>query len=87
MLMRNMLPEYAIRGDCSFFACGCCRTKYGWEHQAWCEVFYLTDPNCTDCFYHHPKTGSCVHPAMKNNRKENFPREENQRPVRTGQNG
>ena len=85
MLMRKLRPEYAIRGGCSFFACRCCRTKYGWEHQAWCEVFYLTEPDCADCYYYRQGMGSCVHPALKNVREEDVPREENQRPLREGQ--
>ena len=85
MPIRNIISEYAIHGDCSFFACRYCRTKYGWEHQAWCEMNFLTAPTCFDCQYYRRRAGSCKHPALKN-RKEDMPREENKRPLRAGQN-
>ena len=84
--MRIILPEYVIHGDCSLFACRCCRTKYGWTHQAWCENCLLTVPACMDCHYYHCLSGLCTHPALKRIRKEDAPREEDQRPLRTGQN-
>ena len=84
-MMDNYLSENAIRGGCPFFACRCCRTKYGREHQGWCEVFFLTEPCCPDCHYYSSGTGSCIHPAMKNGRKD-LPRDENQHPLRIGQN-
>ena len=63
--MRNkVLPENAIRGSCSLFVCQYCRTKYGWEHQAWCELSSLVSPSCGDCRY-YKEENECVHPAKK----------------------
>lgn len=80
MLYRTMLSEYVIRGECSFFACRFCRTKYGWEHQSWCEYYWLSEPSCKDCRYFNTEHGDCIHPAQKK-RLEDLPYEEDQRPV------
>ena len=65
--MRNRIAESEniIRGSCPLFACGCCRTKYGWEHQAWCEARSLTQPTCRDCLYNNIRQETCEHPVKK----------------------
>ena len=65
MLNNNYLSEYLIRGDCSYFVCCCCRTKFGWEHQEWCESRLLSEPSCEDCRYYSAGRGGCLHPAKK----------------------
>lgn len=72
--------EYTIRGSCLLFACRCCYTKYGWEHQKWCEVCLLTLPGCLDCLYYREQRRSCIHPA-KRKRKEDLPHEKAKRPI------
>lgn len=57
--------EGTIRSGCPLYSCRVCRTKTGWPHQVWCELKLLTVPGCTDCRYHDPLHGSCVHPAMR----------------------
>ncbi len=61
-------PEYIIRGNCSCFVCRCCLTKYGWEHQSWCEVYSLTQPTCRDCRYYSERRSRCEHPVLKKER-------------------
>ena len=79
--MRNkVLSENAIRGSCSLFVCRCCRTKYGWEHQEWCDLSALTQPSCKECRYFRERDGECVHPAKKP-WKEELPYEEAQCPI------
>lgn len=39
-----MKTDHTIRGSCSRFVCRYCRTKYGWQHQDWCDYFGRTDP-------------------------------------------
>ena len=68
--------EYRILGSCSFFACRCCHTKYGWDHQKWCETRTLVNVTCGDCLYYSAKLGVCIHPAIK--RKGAMLYEENQ---------
>ena len=43
--------ENIIRGSCPDFVCRCCRTKYGWAHQIWCDEKTLLEPGCKDCQY------------------------------------
>lgn len=57
--------ENIIRGNCSLFVCSCCRTKYGWEHQVWCEHYAVTVPSCRDCRYYRQQDGVCEHLAKK----------------------
>ena len=73
-------PVYTIRGSCPLFACICCHTKYGFEHQSWCEAFGLTEPGCGDCLYHSAQKIICRHPAKKE-RKEEPPYEKDQGPL------
>ena len=80
-MINNRLSEVAIRGDCSFFACRCCRTKFGWAHQKWCEIRAETFPTCSDCQYYNAQARMCRHPVVKKEGKENLPYEENQHPV------
>ena len=65
--MRNKVidPEYTIRGSCPLFACRFCHTKYGWEHQEWCEAYQLTSPSCRDCLYFAQQRNRCERPAPK----------------------
>lgn len=86
MLINKPLPEYTIQGECSFFACRYCRVKYGREHQPWCELLYLTAPTCINCQYYRRRTGSCLHPALKKQRKDGVPREKNKGTFRGGRN-
>lgn len=53
-----------IGGKCSMFACRICRTKYGWQHQPWCEAIHITAPVCADCCY-LAANGECIHPLSK----------------------
>lgn len=62
---RSATSENAIRGSCSCFACRCCLTKFGWEHQEWCEYRSLSEPSCKDCRYFNIGHSECAHPAMK----------------------
>lgn len=57
--------EYVIRGSCPYFICRCCRTKYGWEHQVWCDYAQLLDPKCPDCGYYNTRRKCCNHPARR----------------------
>ena len=54
-----------ISGRCSLFVCRCCRTKYGWQHQPWCDKAALTRPACADCRYYRMRDRACIHPAKK----------------------
>lgn len=54
-----------ISGNCSLFACRCCRTKYGWNHQKWCALSLVTHPACTECKYFRERDRECIHPAKK----------------------
>ena len=56
---------YTIRGSCPLFVCRYCMTKYGWEHQEWCDYYTLTKPSCSDCRYYDPRAEECDHPSMK----------------------
>ena len=74
--------SYTIRGSCSRFVCSCCRTKFGWEHQPWCDLYEMTEPTCTECRYHSKSTGECLHPALKQNlERRELPYEEDERPL------
>ena len=57
--------EFIIRGNCPLFACRCCHTKYGFEHQEWCEAYQLTSPTCRDCLYYDVRKNECKHPVTK----------------------
>ena len=57
-----------IRARCPRFACRLCRTKTGWPHQRWCELSFLTQPECTDCRYWSEKKHACDHPAARRER-------------------
>lgn len=57
--------DYEIRGSCSLFVCRLCRTKFGWEHQEWCDNYSLTEPACRDCRYNSARSGKCLHPIKK----------------------
>lgn len=76
MRQRILTSEYTIRGSCSLFVCRCCRTKYGWEHQEWCDRYSVTEPTCRDCRYYSEQEHDCIHPALKKERKEELPYEE-----------
>ena len=75
--MRNKVinSEYVIRGNCPLFACRCCHTKYGWQHQEWCEMYQITNSACSDCLYFGGHPGICLHPEAKRKRKEDLPHE------------
>lgn len=55
--------ENIIRGSCADFVCRCCLTKYGWEHQKWCDCGDLLNPECQDCIYYNLKRRRCNHPT------------------------
>ena len=57
--------EFIISGNCTLFACRCCHTKYGFEHQEWCEAYRLICPNCRDCLYYDERKNECKHPVTK----------------------
>lgn len=86
MKFKDSNAEYTISGSCPLFACRCCHTKFGWEHQEWCEAFSLTQPTCNDCMYHSERRGICIHPAKKRSGREDLPYEEDKCAVRAGQN-
>lgn len=65
MANRITQSEYIIRGSCTDFVCRCCRTKYGWEHQIWCDYPELIEPVCDDCAYYNAKRDRCNHPTKK----------------------
>ena len=65
-------PEYIIRGSCPLFACRRCHTKYGFEHQEWCEAYRLTSPGCRDCLYHDDRQDECKHPVTKKREEGGF---------------
>ena len=67
-------PEYVIHGNCLHFACRCCYTKYGREHQGWCEAYRLTNPDCRDCVYFNERQNKCEHPMRKRERKDGVQR-------------
>ena len=71
--------DHTIRGSCSLFVCRCCRTKFGWKHQDWCEIGFATEPVCTDCRYFNERCQKCVHPIKKSERGK--PYEKGQRPL------
>lgn len=78
-MRKIMISSYnIIHGKCSLFACLCCRTKYGWEHQQWCELSMITQPTCRECRYYSERDGECTHPSKKQ-RKEDIPYEKNKR--------
>lgn len=62
---RTRQNEYVIRGACTRYVCRCCMTKYGWEHQVWCDTPDLLEPLCVDCRYYDARRGICDHPANK----------------------
>ena len=62
-----MKTDHTIRGSCSCFVCRCCRTKFGWEHQIWCDYPDLIEPSCMDCVYYNAKNDRCKHPAKNRN--------------------
>lgn len=68
---KTTISDYKIRGNCSLFVCRCCRTKYGWEHQNWCELKSLSQPLCGDCRY-YSNENKCIHPAANKLRKEEY---------------
>lgn len=70
MAVKTIQNENIIRGSCADFVCRCCRTKYGWEHQLWCDNTELTEPTCQDCFYYDQKHRRCKHPAKKMKRRD-----------------
>ena len=72
MLYKTMTSGYIILGSCRLFACRCCLTKYGWEHQEWCEVCSLTQPTCRDCRYYSERHSRCEHPVMKKRENGGF---------------
>ncbi|MBQ5398631.1 MAG: hypothetical protein IIU14_04240 [Ruminococcus sp.] len=74
-MQKVKISDNAIFGSCPLFACRRCRTKYGWEHQVWCEMSCVTRPTCVDCRYFSSQGGGCAHPA-KRTRKEELPYEE-----------
>lgn len=80
MPYRTKQSEYVIRGRCSLFVCRCCRTKYGWEHQVWCDTPELLEPVCTDCYYYNARRKHCAHPAHKMKRRD-MPDEKAQHPI------
>lgn len=57
--------ENIIGGGCDMFACRICRTKFGYKHQAWCELSHIISPGCTDCRYWSQNDGACRHPLAK----------------------
>lgn len=57
-----------IAARCQRFACRLCRTKTGWPHQRWCELTFLTQPDCADCRYWSEKKHACDHPAARRER-------------------
>lgn len=69
-----------IRGSCLFFVCRCCRTKYGWAHQKWCDIGAVTEPGCKDCRYYSARADACRHPVHKQ-RKGEKPYEEAEYPL------
>ena len=68
MRYQTKTSDAVIRGSCPLFVCRCCRTKFGWTHQEWCEVGDLTEPTCTDCRYYSEHHQKCVHPIIKRKR-------------------
>ena len=70
MMQKTMQSDHIIRGSCSLFVCRCCRTKYGWEHQDWCDAALLTEPTCKDCRYYSKKRDECIHPIHKREGRE-----------------
>lgn len=75
-----MKTDHVIHGSCSRFVCRYCRTKFGWRHQAWCEISGRTEPLCQDCGYYYPPSEECRHPAIKQERRE-LPYEEDEHPL------
>lgn len=84
MRYKEIDSEYIIRGSCPLFACRCCHTKYGWEHQGWCEEYRLTSPTCRDCLYFSERHGKCKHPAQRKERQGASPHEKDDLAVRAG---
>lgn len=79
MMYQTQSIDSIIRGSCALFVCRCCRTKYGWAHQFWCDVGYLIEPTCRECHYYDERYRGCTHPANKSERGD-LPYEEDQRP-------
>lgn len=77
MRYQTQLIDNFIRGSCPLFVCRCCRTKYGWRHQGWCEIGSVTEPTCLDCRYFHQTNSECVHPSQKREGRD-LPYEEDQ---------
>ena len=69
MPYRTQTIDCTIRGSCPLFVCRCCRTKFGWAHQRWCDCAWLTEPSCRDCRYCGAR-GQCRHPIKKRERGE-----------------
>lgn len=65
-----IMTDCTIRGRCSLFLCRDCRTKYGWEHQLWCPLRFVTQPSCKDCRYYWEQNGECTHPSKKQGKGE-----------------
>ena len=57
--------ENIIGGKCDKFACRICRTKFGYKHQAWCEISHIILSECADCRYWSASGGVCRHPLKK----------------------
>lgn len=58
-----------IGGACEDYVCRSCLTKRGWAHQVWCEMPENKDPSCRDCRYCDLRTGGCLHPGKKKERR------------------
>lgn len=69
-----------IRGSCPLFVCRYCRTKFGRQHQEWCEILEQTEPVCGDCSYFIQPENECRHPALKRERRD-LRYEEDKRPL------
>ena len=65
-----LIDENLIRGSCELFVCRCCRTKYGWAHQVWCDTPDLLEPGCGDCRYFDAHGRECIHPALRKGTEE-----------------
>ena len=63
-----LIQRCLILSTCPRFACRVCRTKTGWSHQPWCELSWVTEPDCTDCRYWNKKKDLCEHPTARRER-------------------
>lgn len=75
-----METKYTIRGSCSYYVCRYCRTKFGRQHQEWCEIFDRIQPICQDCIYYIQSKSECRHPAL-NRKGGDLPYEKDQCPL------